>query len=224
MRNRFMPSPFLTYTANLQEAGACLSEGNALIFPTETWMALGCKASAAAVIDNILKIKKRPLGKPFPLIASDLEQAARYCDLSKAPERLISTFWPGPLTLILPARRALHPALTGRDGKIAVRISSSPAASYLARTCGEAVIASSANISGMAPAAAAANLDPALLQRISLFKQKAGVVLFQEESRAKKASTIIEALHSSGKWLLRILREGVITEKTLAENNFKVIK
>lgn len=209
---------------NLQEAGECLSQGNALIFPTETWLALGCMASASAVIENILKIKKRPAGKPLPLIAANIEQAERYCDLSQAPEELISIFWPGPLTLVLPARRALHPALIGRNGKIAIRISSSPAASYLAQAYGEALIASSANISGSPPAAEAAHLDPELLQRFALVKQKAGVAVIPSESRVKKASTIVEALPDSGKWLLRILREGVITEKTLLENNFNVIR
>lgn len=214
----------MTYTNSLQEAGEYLGQGNALIFPTETWLALGCKASAAPAIENILKIKKRPSGKPLPLIAANIEQAARFCDLTQAPEELISTFWPGPLTLVLPARLTLHPALTGRNGKVAIRISSSPAASYLAQACGEAVIASSANISGRPPAELAANLDMELLQGFNLIKQKACVAVIQGESGVKNASTIVETLPSSGQWLLRILREGVITEKTLLENNFKVIR
>lgn len=217
------PRSLLSRTVDPLYAGSCLARGELVIYPTETFYALGCKSGDNESIENIIKIKKRPPDKALPLIAADLQQAAAYCDLSKAPVKLLDSFWPGPLTLVLPAARPLHPALVGADGKIAIRLSSSPFARSLARQCGEAIISSSANISGQPPVRLAQDLDPELLKNISSSLFRACILKADPINSAKKASTIVEAVYIARKCHLRILRSGVITETMLMEKGFSLI-
>ena len=75
-----------------------------------------------------------------------------------------SAHWPGPLTLVLPARPDLHPAVTAGTGTVGIRVPGSEVARALAAAAGGAVVSTSANVSGGPDRVAA--LDPALLARV----------------------------------------------------------
>jgi L-threonylcarbamoyladenylate synthase len=99
---------------------------------------------------------------------TDLAQVERVAFLTPLARRLAEAFWPGPLTLVLPARPGLPPPLLGGRGSVGVRVTSSPIAAALARAAGGPIVATSANASGAAPATSAAELDPALRRRLDL--------------------------------------------------------
>jgi L-threonylcarbamoyladenylate synthase len=80
--------------------------------------------------------------------------------------RLAAHFWPGPLTLVLPARPALSPLVTAGDATVAVRVPGSALARALARESGGALVSTSANLSGDAPVTRADDLSPALVARL----------------------------------------------------------
>jgi len=83
-------------------------------------------------------------------------------------ETLARAFWPGPLTLVLPARpRLACPALAGGE-TVAVRVSSHPVASLLVRTLGAPVTSTSANRSAGAPAATAQAIEAGLASQLDL--------------------------------------------------------
>jgi len=67
--------------------------------------------------------------------------------------------WPGPATWVLPARQGLSPLLTGGRDSLAVRVTAHPQAAALCRACGHALVSTSANLSGAAPARSGAELE-----------------------------------------------------------------
>jgi len=108
---------------------------------------------------------RRAIGRAARL-GADLAQLEAVAELSPLARRLAAAFWPGPLTLVLPARPGLHAAVTGGAGTVGVRVTSSEVAKALAAAAGGALVATSANPSGAPPPTTAAGLDPALRARL----------------------------------------------------------
>ena len=143
------PAAIVIDVESFERAAAVLSREGVLIYPTETFYGLGGDPRMEPVVDRIYRIKGRDSGKALPLIASDLPAARKAVSLwPETAERLAAAFWPGPLTLLLPAAPSLPPALHAGTGSIALRISSHPLARALAERAGGLLIATSANRSG----------------------------------------------------------------------------
>ncbi len=149
-------------------AAAALRRGEVIAYPTETFYGLGALAADGAAVERLLRAKSRPDGKPLPLLGADLAQLEAVARFSPLALRLAAAFWPGPLTLVLPARPGLHPALTGGGGTVGLRVTSGEVAAALARAAGGALVATSANPAGQPPPTTAAGLDPALRARLDL--------------------------------------------------------
>lgn len=210
------------FVSNLEDAAALLRRGGVLLYPTETYYAIGCMANRNESVLLIYKIKMRPADKPMPVIAADCAQAALCARLSAAPQRLLDVFWPGPLTVILPAMDSLAPALQGPHNKVALRVSSSPIASSLANLCGFPLSASSANISGCRPVRTCGEISPRLLQAMEANNVDFGI--FSGECPADSMpSTIVEPLDETSGCKLRILRHGAINQALLARENFEIL-
>lgn len=143
----------LTVTTDLTEALAALGRDDAVVFPTETFYGLAARALSHPAVARVAALKGRDAGKPIALIVADRAMLGRVVARVPAPaERLIAAFWPGPLTLVMPAHADLPPALTGGSGMIGVRVSSHPIAHALAVRLGEPITATSANPGGDEPA------------------------------------------------------------------------
>jgi L-threonylcarbamoyladenylate synthase len=139
--------------ADLDEALTALKRDAAIVYPTETFYGLGGRALAGSAVDAVARLKGRDAGKPIALIVADTAMLASVVARVPAPAmRLMARCWPGPLTLVLPARTDLPPALTGGSGRIGVRISSHPVAQALVKALGEPITATSANPGGSEPA------------------------------------------------------------------------
>jgi L-threonylcarbamoyladenylate synthase len=150
------------------EAAAVLRRGGVIAYPTETFYGLGALASDGAAVARLVQAKGRPDGKPLPLLGADLAQLEAVAEFSPLARRLATAFWPGPLTLVLPARSGLHPAITGGAGTVGVRVTSGGVAAALAVAAGGALVATSANLSGQPPPTTAAGLDRELRARLDL--------------------------------------------------------
>lgn len=139
--------------SDLAAALAALRRGDVIVYPTETFYGLGARALAVPAVDAIVALKGRDASKPIALIVRDRAMVSQVVtQVSAAAERLMARCWPGPLTLVLPARPDLPPALTGGSGWIGVRVSSHPVAQALVEALGEPITATSANPGGDAPA------------------------------------------------------------------------
>jgi L-threonylcarbamoyladenylate synthase len=190
----------------VSDALAALAAGEAIVYPTETFYALGVDALSSQALERLFAIKGREPGKPVALIAADTAMAfvlAR--EVPAAARVLAEAFWPGPLTLVLPARDGIPAALIGDDGGVGVRVSSHPLARALATAFRGPLTATSANLAGEPPA-----VEPAAARRALEGKIK---VLVEDGRLAGGAPSTVVAVDRSG---MRVLRQGAVSERQLA--------
>jgi L-threonylcarbamoyladenylate synthase len=191
---------------NLDAALEALRAGDLIVYPTETFYAIGADAMSTSALERIYAVKGRERDKPIALIAADAESA--FALASKIPDnarRLAEAFWPGPLTLVLSARDGIDRSIIGLDGGIGVRVSSHPLARDLAAELGHPITATSANLAGHAPAATLTAARGSLGDKIKVFLE--GGTL-----QGGAPSTIV-AFDEAG---VRILRAGAISESAIA--------
>lgn len=148
--------------ARIASVAEALRRGGIAAYPTETYYGLGALARDAGAVARLVLAKGRPDGKPLPLVAADRAQVEEVAALSGPAARLAEAFWPGPLTLVLPARPGLPAPVTAGTGTAGVRIPGSEIARALALGAGGPLVATSANPSGEPPPARAEDLSPAL--------------------------------------------------------------
>ncbi len=206
-----------TQTLSLEDACHALREGRAIVFPTETFYGLGCNALDPDAVGIIFSIKKRALNMPLPVVIAAREEVGRVAaHVPDTAALLMERFWPGPLSIVLPAHPEVPDLLTANAGRIAVRFSPHPAVLELCIATGMVLVASSANISGEPSAARREDLSPELL---------AGTAGIYEEGPPPPgglSSTVVDVVQSREGSVVRILRQGVITESVLRDAGFAV--
>ncbi len=180
-------------------AAEALRRGGIVAYPTETFYGLGALARDPAAVARLAAVKGRPDGKPLPLVAADRAQVDEVAELGAAAARLADAFWPGPLTLVLPARPGLPAEITAGTGTVGIRVPGSDVARALARAAGGAIVSTSANLSGEPPPSAPGELAPALVARLDL-------VLDGGRTPGGLPSTVV-AVERGG---VRLVREGAV--------------
>lgn len=202
---------------SFEQAVSHLQALNLLIYPTETFFALGCSALNGQSVAAVYSAKRRDKALPLPVIVGDMEQLSMVAaKVGSDEETLINKFWPGPLTIILPARADLPPLLTAGTGRVAVRISSHPEAARLAKAAGFPLVSSSANISGQEPVTQVKDLAPALVRAAN-----GGIYTGDTHPQGGAPSTIVELVdvQNAGK-MLHILRQGAIPASQFSKLGF----
>lgn len=146
----------MEYTREVLFAVAQLKAGHPVAFPTETVYGLGAPLSAPDTIAKIFALKGRPHDNPLIVHISSLDQLAQI--VTSYPASLVHTFWPGPLTLILPKKEEVSPLISAGLPTIGVRMPSHPLALQLLEALGEPLVAPSANRSGSPSSTCAAHV------------------------------------------------------------------
>ena len=124
-----------------------LRAGGLVAFPTDTVYGVGALAFGQAAIEAIYVAKDRPLEKAIPILIGDVEDLEKVAvDIPMAARRLAARFWPGPLTIILPKRADLPPAVSA-TATVGVRVPDHSVARALLRAAGPMAV-TSANLSG----------------------------------------------------------------------------
>ncbi len=191
--------------STIEDGIAALRAGELVVYPTETFYGIGADAFSASALARLFRVKEREPGRPVGLIAADATMAFSVArEVPIDARRLADAFWPGPLTIVVPAREDIAPELAGPDG-IGVRVSPNPIARALSAGLGRPITATSANLSGEAPAS---TLDEA---RAGL-GEKVKVYLEGGKLTASAPSTVI-AVGGHG-W--RMIRVGAISEDQIA--------
>jgi L-threonylcarbamoyladenylate synthase len=145
----------------LSRAAVILRDGGIVAYPTDTLYGLAANPGNAAAMAQLYRIKGRAVDAAIPLIASELAQVeGAGGELGPATRRLAARFWPGPLTLILPAWAGLDPRVHAGAGTVGVRVPDHPVARMLADLCGWPITSTSANKSGQP-----ATMDPEEVRR-----------------------------------------------------------
>lgn len=202
---------------SFEQAVSTLQNFDILIYPTETFFALGCSALSVQAIAAIYGTKARDKALPLPVIIGDIAQLAMLTDkIGHDEEALIGKFWPGPLTIIFQARAELPPLLTAGTGRVAVRLTSHSEAARLAKIAGSPLVSSSANISGQPPVTRVADLDPELVR-----DTRGAVYAGGKAPAGGKPSTIVELVKvNHGGNMLHILREGAVPSSCFSDLGF----
>ena len=225
---------------DLAQAARFLRGGGAVVFPTETFYGVGCLAAHAQAVARVYQLKRRPVHKPLPLLAAHAAQVDEVADLAAMP-RGLAAFWPGPLTVLLPARACLPQALVNDQGLVAVRVTPHPLAAQLAVEAGGALTASSANLSGGEAVRTPQQLDPALLTALQdMARQILTSVCGNDHMKNQQdmlpvllggplpagglPSTVVEPLRggAGGAGRLRMVRAGAVSVAELAAAGFTV--
>ncbi|WP_411836521.1 L-threonylcarbamoyladenylate synthase, partial [Paenibacillus taichungensis] len=119
--------------ADLQDAAACLRQGQTVAFPTETVYGLGADARSTAAVEAVFAAKGRPSDNPLIVHIAQRDQLdSLVTEVNGTAEALMAAFWPGPLTLVLPVRPgAVSPRVTAGLDTVAVRMPDHPVALQL---------------------------------------------------------------------------------------------
>ncbi len=148
-------------SSQIHDAFNRLPQDPVFIFPTETLYGIGCSIASENAIARVFEIKGRDLRQPPPVLIAERQQlSALVKNIPSSALELMDEYWPGSLTLILPAHESVskHLCGIGADGithTIGVRHSAHPFAVELCRAMGAPLIATSANFSGATGRAAA---------------------------------------------------------------------
>jgi len=136
-----------------RRAVALLAQGEIVAFPTETFYGLAVDPFNEQALAALFRLKGRALQKPLLVLVQNEGQLLELTDsVPPAYRPLMKSFWPGPLTLVFPAKTGLSSLLIGKSGGIGIRISPHPVAQRFGQLWGGPITATSANVSGM-PAA-----------------------------------------------------------------------
>ncbi len=185
---------------NCKSALKTLRSGLPIIFPTDTLPAIGCLPKFSKIIYEY-KFKKRDTNKPLILMGSKYKQLLDYVHDSarKDFEIIAAKYWPGALTMVIPASEQQNELLTSKDHTLGLRIPNSSIAQSLIQETGP-LLTSSANISGFTGSITAEGIA---LDFPSV--EIMGPIPWEKSSG--KASTII-AWQKIGGW--RLIREGEV--------------
>jgi L-threonylcarbamoyladenylate synthase len=154
---------------DIAAAARLLAAGELVAFGTETVYGLGADATNAKAVAAIYEAKGRPRFNPLICHYASAEAAFADVTVNDAARKLAETFWPGPLTLVLPRRPGCTVALLAGAGleTLAVRVPAHPQAAKLLRAVGRPVAAPSANRSGEISPTTAAHVLAGLQGRIA---------------------------------------------------------
>lgn len=182
----------------LDELVKILKNDGVICVPTDTVYGLCARMDSEIAHDNLIKIKNRPTNKLLPIMCSDEEQIISIAIVDKNAEKLIKTFMPGPITLILKKKNQVPEYVNNGAETIAVRMATSKTLKDLITQLGCPLFMSSANQSGEPTCSSideieksCPNLDGILLGNVSF----------------NKASTILDCSSDE----IKILRSGPIT-------------
>jgi L-threonylcarbamoyladenylate synthase len=200
--NRDKPS-----LVGLKKAVSLLQKGGLVVFPTDTFYGLGADIFSQEALERIYQVKGREPLKPILVVVPHIGKLRSLATrISEQAKSLMDRFWPGPLTLLLPARSDLPSLLVGETGKIGVRIPDHPTALALLKEWNGPLTATSANPSGQA--------SPGSIKEIETgFKLKLDMILDAGPTVGGKESTIVDTtLHPP-----RLVRKGRIPFDSIME-------
>ena len=202
----------------IKDAAATLIKGDLVAFPTETVYGLGADATNEGAIARIYKVKSRPEGHPLIVHISSIGNLDKWArDIPEYAVNLSRTFWPGPMTLILPRTDLAKDFITGSQDNVGIRIPSHTVALTLLKEFeslgGLGIAAPSANRFGAVSPTTATAVEIELADYLSGNDQ----ILDGGSCTIGVESTIINCTQNKPS----ILRPGAIT-KEMIENNLSI--
>jgi L-threonylcarbamoyladenylate synthase len=198
-------------------ARTAIGRGELVVLPTDTVYGIAADAFSPAAVTRLLEAKGRGRQSPPPVLIPSIDALDALAE-SVPPEvrDLVEAFWPGGLTIILPARSSLAWDLGDAHGTVALRMPANRIALMVLGETGPLAV-SSANLTGRPPALTSAQARADLGDSVSVYLND-GTVGAEHDGAPDPSSTIVDAtalLRDGGK--LRIVRHGVIGDDAIGD-------
>ena len=198
-------SPESPRADRLETAARVLEQGGIVALPTETFYGLAVDAFCVEAVARLNGLKGKESDTPILLLVADADQAADVADTTHPGFAALNRrFWPGPLTIVLPARENLPAVIHGGRGTVALRMSGLELPRALAARLGRPITGISANLTGTPPARTAAGVALA-------FPGSLDLILDGGHTPGGAPSTIIDLTREPP----TVLREGALPSCTL---------
>jgi len=188
------------------EAARILERSGVVALPTETFYGLAVDAFRSDALLRINVLKRKAARSPILLLLADAQQVELVA--ARLPDRfreLAASFWPGPLTLVVPASREVPDEVTGGSGTVAVRVPGLALPRRLARELGRPITGPSANRHGEPPCRTAGEVA-------ATFGESLDAILDGGSTTAGAPSTILDLCGARA----RVVREGLLPATSLA--------
>ena len=190
----------------IKEAARLLQAGEVVAFPTETVYGLGADALNARAVEKIFLAKGRPQDNPLIVHIAQPEQAAELAQITPLAEKLMESFWPGPLTIVMRKKDAVPLEVTAGMDTVGIRLPENEYARKLILAAKTPIAAPSANVSGYPSPTRAQHVYHDLKGKIPLILDGGACSVGVE-------STVVNATGES----CVILRPGGVTAEMIAE-------
>jgi len=198
MKTQLLPA---TDTRVFAHAVRLLRAGKVIAFPTDTVYGIGADGFNERAIEQLFVVKERERGKAIPYLLADAKDLAKFArEIPRAAHLLAQKFWPGGLTLVVPAGAQVPKILIAGGDTIAVRVPNHSTTRALVDSLGVPLAATSANISGGENPANAQDVFAQLNGRLPL-------ILDGGATRGNISSTVVDVTCDPPK----VLRVGVIS-------------
>lgn len=204
--------------SGLRQARQAIARGELIVLPTDTVYGVGADAFSPAAVQRLLDAKGRGRNQPPPvLVGSVAAMTALVSEVPAAVTDLIEAFWPGGLTIVLPAQSSLRWDLGETHGTVAVRMPDHEITRELLIETGPLAV-SSANLTAQPAALDAAQAQDMLADTVAVYLD-AGTATTGVSSTIVDATTLVRGaeLPEGTAAVVRVLREGAITRAHLRE-------
>lgn len=189
----------------LRLARQAVGRGDLIVLPTDTVYGIGADAFNAAAITKLLEAKGRGRDAPPPVLVPNVQTLDALAEtVTDEMTALADAFWPGGLTIVVPARTTLAWDLGETNGTVAVRMPDHNLTLELLRETGPLAV-SSANLTGQPAALTATEAHEALGARVAVYLETG------ESSGSRVGSTIVDATPTIDGKPVRILRDGTVS-------------
>jgi len=196
-----------------------LKSGFLVAFPTETVYGLGALISDDSAVESVFIAKKRPKTDPLIVHIADTQKCSELMNLNDSQEKIFKilseSFWPGPLTLVVPRSKKISALITAGSDYVGIRIPSHKIARKFLHLCGRPIVAPSANTFGHVSPTTAQHVFDDLKNVSNLL-----IIKSDQECTVGIESTILKLSHDNK---ICILRMGAISagdiEKKLDQEN-----
>lgn len=203
-----------TSEEDIERAAEIIRQGGLVAFPTETVYGLGADALNPEAVGKVYAAKGRPSDNPMIVHISSKDDLNRLTfEITEDMKKLADVFWPGPLTMVVPARPVVPKVTTGGLDTVAVRMPSDLTAASLITASGVPIAAPSANLSGKPSPTTARHVIDDLDGRID-------AIIEGGDCQVGIESTVVDMTGS----VPAVLRPGIITQEQLSSALGKTVE
>jgi L-threonylcarbamoyladenylate synthase len=139
------------YSEAITEAVNMLKTGGVVVCPTDTVYGLMANACDCNTVEQVFRIKERPISKPLPIIARNMAWVKELVEFPEKLEETLAEIWPGATTIILPRKKVIPKIVTAGSPNVGIRIPKYELIDKILAKFGYPLTATSANISGEEP-------------------------------------------------------------------------